>query len=137
MEAKSTLATVWLMMLRLVEVHGIDTRQFLRELGVDAETVRDTQARLPSQLSDVAFEKAAALIPDPAFALRAAQCWHPSNLGVVGYAWLSSGTLRSGLKRLERFARTLGNRFPIAASKSPPVCASSTTTAEGMRRSGI
>jgi AraC-like DNA-binding protein len=119
MEAKSTLATVWLMMLRLVEVHGIDTRQFLRELGVDAETVRDTQARLPSQLSDVAFEKAAALIPDPAFALRAAQCWHPSNLGVVGYAWLSSGTLRSGLKRLERFARTLGNRFTYRCVQEP------------------
>lgn len=119
MEAKSTLATVWLMMLRLVEVHGIDTRQFLRELGVDAETVRDTQARLPSQLSDVAFEKAAALIPDPAFALRAAQCWHPSNLGVVGYAWLSSGTLRSGLKRLERFAHTLGNRFTYRCVQEP------------------
>ena len=111
MRAKSTLATVWLMILRLVEVHGIDTQQFLRELGVHPETVRDTRARLPSQLSDVAFEKAAALIPDPAFALRSAQCWHPSNLGVVGYAWLSSGTLRSGLKRMERFACVLGNRF--------------------------
>jgi AraC-like DNA-binding protein len=108
---ESTLATVWVMVLRLVELHGIDRRSFMRELGVPPETLRDVDARLPSRLADLAFTKAAARIPDPAFALRAAECWHPSNLGTMGYAWLSSRTLHTGLKRMERFARILGNRF--------------------------
>ena len=119
LKTESTLATAWLMLLRLVELHGIDPQQFLRELGVRPEILRDVQARLPSRLVDLAFAKAAALIPDPAFALRAAECWHPSNLGTMGYAWLSSRTLHTGLKRLERFARILGEKFSYHVIEEP------------------
>ena len=42
-------------------------------------------------------------IPDPAFGLQAARCWHPSNLGTLGYAWLASPTLHAGLKCLVRY----------------------------------
>jgi AraC-like DNA-binding protein len=111
MTTKNSLATTWLMMLRLIELHGIDTRQILQEIGVRPESIRDPRARLPSLLADVVFEKAAERIPDPAFALRAAECWHPSHLGAMGHAWLSSETLRTGLKRMERYAHILGNRF--------------------------
>ncbi|WP_300451587.1 AraC family transcriptional regulator [Accumulibacter sp.] len=107
---ESTLASLWLIVLRLVELHGIDPQRFLHELGIRPETLRDVHARLPSRLADVAFAKAAAQIPDPAFGLRAGECWHPSNLGTMGYAWLSSRTLHTGLKRLERFSCVLGNR---------------------------
>jgi len=106
----STLATVWLILLRLVEVHGIDPEQFRKTLGIARETLRDEHARLPAHLVDRAFELAAAQIGDAAFVLRAAECWHPSNLGTMGYAWLSSRTLHTGLKRLERFSRLLGSR---------------------------
>jgi AraC-like DNA-binding protein len=49
-------------------------------------------------------------ISDPTFALRAAECWHPSNLGALGFAWLSSSTLRTGLQRVVRYWRLLGER---------------------------
>jgi len=119
MKQESTLATIWLMLLRLVERHGIDPQHFMQELGVAPEILRDVQARLPSRLADLAFEKAMAQISDPAFALRAAQCWHPSNLGTMGYAWLSSRTLHTGLKRMERFARILGSRFAYHCVDEP------------------
>ena len=61
-------------------------------------------------MADRFLARAAALIPDPAFGLRAARCWHPSNLGALGFAWLTSSTLRTGLQRLERFMRVLGER---------------------------
>jgi hypothetical protein len=115
----SSLASLWLIVLRLVELHGIDPRQFRQEVGVPAETLRDVNARLPSRLVDIAFAKAAALIPDPAFALRAGECWHPSNLGTMGYAWLSSRTLHTGLKRLERFGCILGNRSTYRCVDTP------------------
>jgi len=110
-ESESTLATIWLIMLRLVEEHGIDPEQFRTTLGIAPETLRDVRARLPSRLADLAFALAAAQIGDEAFALRAARCWHPSNLGTMGYAWLSSRTLHTGLKRMERFSRILGSRL--------------------------
>ncbi len=111
LKPESTLATVWLIILRLVETYGIDSAAFLKELGLSEARLRDIKARVPSQLTDDAFTKAAARIADPAFGLAAARCWHPSNLGTMGYAWLSSRTLHTGLKRMERFSRILGNRF--------------------------
>jgi AraC-like DNA-binding protein len=110
-KTKSTLATVWLVVLRLIELHGLDAQQLLKDLGVGAETLRDVQARIPVRLADQAFEMAMQRIPDPAFALRACECWHPSNLGTMGYAWLSSRTLHTGLKRMERFSRIIGDDF--------------------------
>jgi AraC-like DNA-binding protein len=110
-QTKSTLATVWLVVLRLMELHGLDAKQLMSELGVAPQTLRDVQARIPSRLADQAFEMAMQRIPDPAFALRASECWHPSNLGTMGYAWLSSRTLHTGLKRMERFSRIIGDDF--------------------------
>jgi AraC-like DNA-binding protein len=108
---KSTLATVWLVVLRLLELHGLDAKQLMTELGVQAQTLRDVRARIPARLADLAFEAAMRRIPDPAFALQACECWHPSNMGTMGYAWLSSRSLHTGLKRMERFSRIIGDDF--------------------------
>ncbi|MBE2258127.1 MAG: AraC family transcriptional regulator [Rhodobacteraceae bacterium] len=111
MSPPSSLASVWLITFRLLEKHGIEPQGWLRELGLDPELVRQPGARLPAWLADVTIGRAVGLIADPAFGLAAADCWHPSNLGVLGYAWLSSSTLRQGLQRIERYARLLGDRW--------------------------
>src|SRR4029434_6013364 len=95
---------------RLIEMHGLDAHSLLRGAGMDPATLRDPSARVSSDTFDGVLARAAALIPDPAFALRAARCWHPSNMGALGHAWLTSSTLRTGLQRLERFNRILGER---------------------------
>lgn len=110
MSSETFLATFGLIGLRLVERHGVDPQRFARELGFASTAIPDAKTRLPSELGDIGFEKAMALIPEPAFALRAAECWHPSHLGTLGYAWLSSGSLRTALKRLERYSRILGQK---------------------------
>lgn len=104
------LATMGQVLVRLVEMHGIDAHALMREAGVDPATLRDPSARISSDTADKVLARAAALIPDPGFALSAARCWHPSNLGALGHAWLTSSTLRTGLQRLERFTRILGER---------------------------
>jgi len=104
------LASTGRVFLRLLELHGIDADQFVRDGGCDPAVFRDPAARLPSRLTDTAAEAAARLIPDPAFALRAARCWHPSDLGALGHAWLASSTLRTALQRLERYNRVLGEK---------------------------
>lgn len=112
------LATMGQVFVRLVEIHGVDAHALLREAGVDPALLRDPAARLPSRLMDTVSANAAAMISDPAFALRAARCWHPSNLGVLGHAWLASSTLRTGLKRLERFGRILGEKAQLKITDS-------------------
>ena len=108
---------------RLVEMYGIDARALIREAGVDPAALRDPSARIPSTFWDTVGARVATLIPDPAFALRAARCWHPSNLGALGHAWLASSTLRTGLQRLERYSRILGEKAEIKI----------TNTREGLR----
>lgn len=110
MASTTFLATFGLIGLRLIELHGVDPARFARELGIDSIVVPDTRTRLPTDVMDAAFAKAAALIPNSAFALRVGECWHPSNLGALGYAWLSSRSLRTALKRLQRFSKTLGQK---------------------------
>lgn len=110
MASTTFLATFGLIGLRLIELHGIEPRQFARRLGIDSIVVPDAKTRLPTDLLDSAFAEAIAQIRDPAFALRTAECWHPSNLGALGYAWLSSRSLRTALKRLARFSKTLGQK---------------------------
>jgi AraC-like DNA-binding protein len=104
------LASTGRVFLRLLELHGIDPDRFVRDGGHDPAVFRDPAARLPSSVVDMAARAAAARIADPAFALRAARCWHPSDLGALGYAWLASSTLRTALQRLERYGRILGEK---------------------------
>jgi len=58
-------------------------------------------------------------IADPAFGLRAAECWHPSNLGTLGYAWLSSSTLRAGLRRVVRYWRIVSADVTVSLDEGP------------------
>ena len=113
------LATLGQVLVRLLQMHGIDARALVREAGLDPAALRDPSARIPSDAADALAARAAALIPDPAFALRAARCWHPSNLGALGHAWLTSSTLRTGLQRLQRYGRILGEKAQIQLADSP------------------
>lgn len=111
MASETFLASFGLIGLRLIELHGINPQGFAQQVGIASIELPDARTRLPSSLLDLAFEKASSLIPDPAFALRSAECWHPSNLGTLGYAWLSSGSLRTALKRMARYTRVIGQRM--------------------------
>lgn len=106
-----SMATLWQIIVKLLELHGLDARRMLVLIGVSPETLKDNHARLPSHLYDGLFQKASERITDPSWGLRAAECWHPSHLGVMGYAWLSCSTLSAGLKRMERCSRLLGSDF--------------------------
>ena len=104
------LASTGRILMRLLERHGIDAERFVRAGGYSTDTFRDPAARLPSRAVDAAVRGAAALIPNPGFALEAARCWHPSDLGALGFAWLASSTLQTALQRLERYGLILGEK---------------------------
>ena len=104
------LASTGRILLRLLELHGIDGEKFVRAGGYSPDVFRDANARLPSKAVDAAALGAAALIPSPGFALESARCWHPSDLGALGFAWLASSTLRTALGRLERYCLVLGEK---------------------------
>jgi AraC-like DNA-binding protein len=95
---------------RLLELHGLDAVGMARPAGVDLAAVPAPGERIEVDRIDAILHVAIPQIADPGFGLQAARCWHPSGLGVLGYAWLSSSTLRTGLGRAVRYSRLVGER---------------------------
>jgi AraC-like DNA-binding protein len=104
---------------RLLEMYGVDAVGLARQAGIDLQTLPAPTDRVEVDKADVLLNLAIPLISDPAFGLQAARCWHPANLGVLGYAWLSSSTLRTGLQRLVRYYRLLGERGITEIEETP------------------
>ena len=104
------LASMAQMLRRLLEMHGLDGIGIARDAGVDLAVIPTPGERIEVDKIDAILRVAIPLVRDPAFGLRAAHCWHPSELGVLGYAWLSSSTLRTGLERAARYSRLIGER---------------------------
>jgi len=109
--ARTTLATIGQIIARLLEMHGLDAAALLREQGIDARAIADPGLRIQTAQWDAVVRRAAPQIDDPAFGLRAARCWHPSNLGALGHAWLTAPSLRAGLELLVRYWRIIGGRW--------------------------
>jgi len=112
----ASLATVGQIFWRLIERYGLDPEPLFRQAGIDPRVIRNPHARVDLSKGHALLRAMAARIPDPAFGLEAAECWHPSNLGALGYAWLSSSTLRSALGRLARYWRIINARASATLS---------------------
>jgi len=108
---RTSLATVGQIIVRLLEMHGLDAAALLREQGIDPRSTADPGLRIPTAQWEAVVRRAAPQIGDPAFGLRAARCWHPSNLGALGHAWLTAASLRAGLELLVRYWRIIGGRW--------------------------
>jgi len=98
---------------RLLEQHGQDIVLIAREIGFDCNKVMAPGARVEYELNNLLLKKTVGLIDDPCFGLKAAGCWHPSDLNALGYAWLASSSLRTALQRLSRYSRMLSEGLEI------------------------
>ena len=107
---QSFLASMGQMFRRLLELHALDAVGIARNGGIDLAAIPAPGERIEVDKIDAILGVAIPLVGDPAFGLQAARCWHPSELGVLGYAWLSSSTLRTGLERAARYSRLVGER---------------------------
>src|SRR5207342_3796200 len=104
---------------RLIERQDLAPEPLFRAAGIDPAIIHDPHALMARPKSDALMRALAERIADPAFGLRAAHCWHPSNLGTLGYAWLSSSTLHTGLKRLVRYWRIVIADVAVRLEETP------------------
>jgi AraC-like DNA-binding protein len=96
-------ASLLLVLWNILEAYGIDPEPFFQEMALNPELMRQSGGRYRIDNIDNVWRKASEVIDDPCFGLKAAEVWHPSNLGALGYAMLASNTLRTSLERLVRY----------------------------------
>ena len=105
-------------MIQILKSYDLDPDPLLPECGIDPALITDPNARLPLARIAELYKKAAELIPDPNFGLKAEQYWHPTRLGALGYAWMTSDTLRAGCERLSRFSKIINYATDITLKES-------------------
>jgi len=95
------------MTLKIIESYDINPDPLLDNLGIDRKLIEDPNARFDYVKIDQLWYDAATIADDQNFGLRAAIYWHPSTLGALGYAWLTSTSLRTALDRFARYMAIL------------------------------
>ena len=110
----SLLIGVW----NLLEFYGIDPEPLFREMSMNPELMKQPGGRYRLDSIDNLWRKASKIIDDPCFGLKAAELWHPSNFGALGYSMLASNTLRTALERVERYHRFLSDELFIKLNET-------------------
>ena len=93
--------------LKIIDDCGLDSNQLMVEVGIDPAKRSDPNARYNYAKVDELWFIAASRISDDSFGLKAARFWHPSQLGALGYGWLTSSTLRTAFARFSSYMRIL------------------------------
>jgi len=92
---------------------GMDPETLFRQAGIDPRLRLDTTARVSGEQFDDLVCLARATSGDDAFAFKVVRNIHPSYMGALGFAWMTSATLRKAFGRLARYYRLLTSEVQI------------------------
>jgi len=97
----------------LLKANHIEPSDVFSHYNLKHSDLKNTEYRVPIKVIAKLWDHAYELIESPCFGLDSYKYWHPSYMGALGYAWLSSTTLREGFLRLSRFISILTNTGQI------------------------
>ncbi len=103
MIAATKKASLLLVLWNILKSYKIDPEPLFQETALNPDLMKQSGGRYRIDNIHRLWRKASEVIDDPCFGLKAAEVWHPSNLGALGYAMLASNTLRTSLERLVRY----------------------------------
>jgi AraC-like DNA-binding protein len=92
---------------------GLDAEKLLQEVGIDPALRLDVNARISEQQFDDLVWAAKQQSRDEGFIFHLITRLHPSYLGALGYAWLTSATLRQAFERAQRYYRLVTTRTEV------------------------
>jgi AraC-like DNA-binding protein len=108
----TNLASVQLSLWNLLQEYGHDPASVFHEVQLDPALMQNPGSRYPRDRVNALWKKLSEIIDDPCVGLKVVSHWHPANYGALGYAMLSSPTLRAMLRRVERYGAALStDRF--------------------------
>ena len=88
-----------------MEKYELNSEALFLEAGIQKKDLTNINKRISYEVLHGLWEQATTLIDDPCFGLKGVNIWHPSDLSALGYAWLTSATLREALERFQRYIK--------------------------------
>ncbi|WP_214660478.1 AraC family transcriptional regulator [sulfur-oxidizing endosymbiont of Gigantopelta aegis] len=101
------------MLWKLLKANHVDPAKLFSQYGLKYRDLLDPEIRVSLKLIPQLWDDAYELIDSHSFGLDAYKYWHPSYMGALGYAWLSSETLREAFKRMQRFISIISDSGEI------------------------
>ena len=86
---------------------GLDCQDLFVKLGLDYSALNDPDARFAQDGMTRLWQRAVEITGNPAIGLNLAKVMRPGAMHVVGYALMSSSTLRDSFQRLVRYQRII------------------------------
>lgn len=111
-------ATVLRILYKLLEYYQKDAEKVFSLADLSKKEIVDERKRIPYQKAYLLWSEVSKLIEDPCFGLKTATVFHPSDLNVLGYAWLSSSTLRTAFERLHRYQKMVSEFIEISLNEA-------------------
>lgn len=115
----TALPTVGQLIWRWLELHGLSARDLFAAQGIDGQDLQPQRDRIAVDVLERVLAAALNRIGDNCRGLRASRCWHPSDLGALGYAWLASSSIRTAVQRMVRYSKTIGDKAELTTAESP------------------
>ena len=103
---------------KLLKANHINPSNIFSNYDIKYSDLKNTERRLPLKLIPKLWDDAYEQIESPCFGLDSYKYWHPGYMGALGYAWLSSDTLREGFTRLSRYISILSTSGKIKIKES-------------------
>ena len=108
-----TLAVLW----KLLKANNVKPATIFSPYNLKYQDLKNTQCRVPLKTVTQLWDDALAAVDNPCFGLDSYKYWHPGYMGALGYAWLSSSTLREGFERLSRYISLISSSGSIILSE--------------------
>ena len=119
MSERTTSSSWALGIVQALELGGVDCRAIFPDLGLDYAALDDPDARFPQDGMTRLWQRAVELSGNPAIGLNMAKVVRPASFHVVGYALMSSRTLKEGLTRLVRYQRIIAEGADLSFRPTP------------------
>lgn len=101
-----------------LEQRGIDPPTLFETAGVALESSPDPLHRIGNPDIRKLFEKSVAATGDPYFGIAVAECFHAADLHALGFALLSSSSLRDFCMRLHNYYRLVSQNAIITLEEA-------------------
>jgi AraC-like DNA-binding protein len=109
----SIIAAYALAIASALEQHGVDAHEVFEKAQVRVNVTTDPMQRLNNLQVSRLFRESVRVTDNPYFGITVAECMHPGNFHALGYALLSSASLREFCDRLCNYYRLVSQNADI------------------------